>query len=114
MVETNRSESAALEAISIDDLRVRLGEGYILLLDVRPEAEYHAGHIKGALSVPINELAERLNALPKGRGMVAYCRGPYCFFADEAVALLRERGYTVQRLAQGYPDWKAAGLPVSN
>ena len=113
VVETYHNDRGALEAISVAELQARLAQGSVLLLDVRPEVEYRAGHIPGALSMPMDELAERLDGLPKGEGVVAYCRGPYCVFADEAVALLKARGYAAQRLAQGFPDWQAAGLPVS-
>lgn len=114
VVKTYRNDREALEAISITELRVRLDQGGVLLLDVRPEVEYRAGHILGALSVPIDELAERLDSLPEGDVVVAYCRGPYCVYADEAVALLNTRGFVAQRLAQGFPEWQAAGLPVSH
>jgi rhodanese-related sulfurtransferase len=87
------------------------GEG-VIVLDVRPEEEYRAGHIPGALSVPVDGLEAALQALPKDREIVAYCRGPYCVFSDEAVALLRARGYRARRLRQGLPDWRAAGMPV--
>ena len=83
-----------------------------LVLDVRPEAEYRAGHILGARSIPIQQLERRLRRLPRGRTIVAYCRGPFCVYSDEAVSLLRRRGYRAQRLDSGFPDWKHAGLPV--
>jgi rhodanese-related sulfurtransferase len=79
---------------------------------VRPEAEYEAGHIAGARSVPITELRRQLRVLPKDAEVVAYCRGPYCVFADEAVRLLRRRGRTARRLQDGYPEWQRARLPV--
>jgi rhodanese-related sulfurtransferase len=86
--------------------------GSVLVLDVRPEKEYRAGHIPGALSVPVDTLEAALQTLPRDREIVAYCRGPYCVFSDEAVALLRSRGYRAHRLRQGLPDWRAAGMPV--
>ena len=83
------------------------------MLDVRPAAEYHAGHIPGASSIPIGELGQRLAELPTGTEVVAYCRGPYCVFAHEAVRLLRTSGRTASRLADGMPEWRLAGLPVA-
>jgi rhodanese-related sulfurtransferase len=83
-----------------------------VVLDVRPEEEYRAGHIPGARSVPIERLEACLEEIPEDREVVAYCRGPYCVFSDEAVALLRSRGYRARRLEEGLPDWRAAGLPV--
>jgi rhodanese-related sulfurtransferase len=102
-----------LEAISQDELRERLADGATLVLDVRPAMEYRQGHIAGARSIPVDELEARLDELDPAHEVVAYCRGPYCVFADEAVALLRERGFTASRYEEGYPDWAAAGLPVT-
>ena len=82
------------------------------MLDVRPSAEFEAGHIPGARSVPVGEL-RRLRSLSKDTEIVAYCRGPYCVYADEAVRQLRRRGFTARRLEDGYPEWKRAGLPVA-
>ena len=93
-----------------DELHERLTRGDVVLLDVRPEPEYRAGHIAGARSAPLETL-EALK-LPKRRAIVAYCRGPYCVYADDAVRLLRERGLKAQRLDVGYPEWQRAGLPV--
>jgi rhodanese-related sulfurtransferase len=90
----------------------RLNDGSVVVLDVRPKAEYRAGHIPGALSVPVDTLEAALQTLPRDREIVAYCRGPYCVFSDEVVALLRSRGYRARRLRQGLPDWRAAGMPV--
>ncbi len=84
------------------------------MLDVRPEAEYAAGHIAGARSVPVNELRRQLKALPNDAEVVAYCRGPYCVYADDAVRALTREGYRARRLLDGYPEWKRAGLPVTN
>jgi rhodanese-related sulfurtransferase len=92
----------------------RLFEGNIILLDVRPVDEYTAGHLPDALSIPVTELEARLPELPQDKEIVAYCRGPYCVFADEAVALLRSNGYNARRLEQGLPDWRALGLPVES
>jgi rhodanese-related sulfurtransferase len=101
-----------LEAISRDELLRRLAEGSADVLDVRPAAEYRQGHIAGARSIPLDELAARLDELDPAREVVAYCRGPYCVFADEAVALLHARSYRAVRYDDGYPEWAAAGLPV--
>lgn len=86
----------------------------MVVLDVRPREEYAAGHLADALSIPLAELGQRLSELPKGRLVVAYCRGPYCVLAAEAVRLLRERGVDAARLSEGYPEWAAAGLPVAS
>ena len=113
LVRTYLSDRGHLEAVDAVSLRQRLREDDVVVLDVRPAEEYRAGHIPGAHSIPIDELAARLQELPTTREIVAYCRGPYCVFADEAVALLRARGYHASRLVQGFPDWQAAGLPVA-
>ena len=84
----------------------------VILLDVRPVEEYRAGHLPQALSMPVAELEARLRELPSDKEIVAYCRGPYCVFADEAVALLRAHGYQARRLEEGVPDWRRRGLPV--
>jgi rhodanese-related sulfurtransferase len=87
--------------------------GEVVVVDVRPAAEYAAGHIAGARSIPIDELAASIKALPGGVEVVAYCRGPYCVFADDAVRLLRRRGRSARRLEDGFPEWRGAGLPVT-
>jgi rhodanese-related sulfurtransferase len=102
----------ALEPVSREDLVSRLHDGLVTVLDVRPEDEFKRGHLPGALSIPLAELERRLAELPTDREVVAYCRGPYCVLSFEAVAALRARGYFVRRLEDGYPEWKAAGLPV--
>jgi len=102
-----------LEAISRDELVARLRRGDLVVLDVRPEPEFLAGHIAGARSVPVAELRRQLRSLPKDVEVVAYCRGPYCVYADDAVRELRRRGYRAQRLEDGFPEWKRAGLPVA-
>jgi rhodanese-related sulfurtransferase len=88
--------------------------GDVLVIDVRPEPEFHSGHIAGAVSVPIGELSRRLRGVPKDRQVVAYCRGPYCVFADDAVRSLRRRGFQAARLEDGYPEWARAGLRVES
>lgn len=100
------------EPVSMEELLDRAGSGRVVILDTRPATEYAAGHIEGALSVPIDELKQRLKSLPKGKDFVAYCRGPYCVYADRAVELLRASGRRARRMSQGFPEWKAAGHPV--
>src|SRR6516225_5883953 len=104
----------AFEAVSRDDLLARLQDDMVTVLDVRPEDEFAVGHLPGALNIPLAELERRLGELPADREVIAYCRGPYCVLSFEAVAALRARGYRVRRLEDGYPEWKAAGLPVES
>ena len=103
----------ALEPVAQDELSRRLRDGQVLVLDVRPEAEYAAGHIPGAVNVPHDQLAARLAELPDNAEIVAYCRGRYCVFAPDAVRLLRARGFSARPLEGGLPDWRLAGLPVT-
>ncbi len=103
----------SLQAISPVELKRRLNDRSLVVLDVRPTSEYEAGHISGARSIPIEELRSRLAELPKSKNVVAYCRGPYCVFADEAVELLQSKGYKAVRLETGFPEWMIAGYPVS-
>jgi rhodanese-related sulfurtransferase len=112
VVEAYLQDREELEAVDAAELMERLSDGNVVVLDVRPEEEYRAGHIPGALSVPVDALEAALQTLPRDQEMVAYCRGPYCVFSDEAVAFLRSRGYRARRLRQGLPDWRAAGMPV--
>jgi ArsR family transcriptional regulator len=102
----------ALEAVSRKELISRLRDGPVTVLDVRPEDEFALGHLPGALNIPLSKLEHRLGELPADREIIAYCRGPYCVLSFEAVAALRPRGYLVRRLEDGYPEWKAAGLPI--
>ncbi|CAB3750217.1 ArsR family transcriptional regulator [Burkholderia puraquae] len=102
----------ALEPVSRDELTARLADGLVTLLDVRPHDEFAQGHLPGALSIPLPELDARMSELPAGTEIVAYCRGPYCVFAVEAVAALRAHGFKAARLEDGFPEWKAAGLAV--
>ncbi|MFW6205644.1 MAG: ArsR/SmtB family transcription factor [Gemmatimonadota bacterium] len=102
----------ALEAIGAPDLLERLRSDDVVVLDVRPEDEYASGHIPGALSIPAGELERRLSELPRDREVVAYCRGPYCVLALEAVGVLRAAGYRARRMDVGLPDWRAGGLAV--
>lgn len=102
-----------LEPITREELHRRLEAGeHVVVIDVRPPEEYAAGHLPRAISVPLASLRRRLAELPRDREIVAYCRGPYCAFADSAVRELREHGYSAVRLEDGLPEWRAAGLPV--
>jgi rhodanese-related sulfurtransferase/DNA-binding MarR family transcriptional regulator len=103
-----------LEIISRDELARRLRTGDVVILDVRPIAEYRAGHILGARSIPITALHAELDRLTDGQEVVAYCRGPYCVYADHAVRELRRRGVPARRLQDGYPEWADAGLPTAS
>jgi rhodanese-related sulfurtransferase len=103
-----------LEPVTREELARRLEDGDdLVVLDVRPTAEHAAGHLPGAVSIPVVELRRRLAELPRGREIVAYCRGPYCAFAHEAVAVLRQAGFSARRLEDGLPEWQAAGLAVT-
>ena len=102
-----------VEVVDRGELAARLRRGEVIVLDVRPGSEYEAGHIPGARSVPVTELRRHLRVLPKDAEVVAYCRGPYCVYADEAVRLLHKRGFHARRLEDGFPEWKRAGLPVA-
>jgi rhodanese-related sulfurtransferase len=102
-----------VEHLSAAELAQRLATGDVVVLDVRPAPEYAAGHIAGARSLPIDRLDPSIEKLPRRREVVAYCRGPYCVYADDAVRLLRERGLKARRLDVGFPEWRRAGLPVA-
>jgi rhodanese-related sulfurtransferase len=112
LVEHYLSDRQLLDAISKEELAQRLTEEAVVVLDVRPLTEYEQGHVTGARSIPIEELEHRLSELPPDQEIVAYCRGPYCVFADEAVNFLQQRGIRARRLTEGFPEWRAAGLPV--
>jgi rhodanese-related sulfurtransferase len=103
------AERGAMDAVQGDELLRRVKNGEVTVLDVRPVEEYRAAHIPGAISVPVGELKARLNDLPKRREIVAYCRGPYCVMAIEAVELLRKKGFKAHRMEQGVVDWRARG-----
>lgn len=103
----------ALEPVSRAELVERAARDEVVILDVRPRQEYLAGHIPGALSVPLDQLEAALSRLPKRREIVAYCRGPYCVLAPEAVERLRAKGFKARRLEDGMPEWRLAGLPVA-
>lgn len=112
IVSDYRSAPGRLQPIDAASLLTHMENGEVIVLDVRPADEYRHGHIAGARSLPIDELESHLEELPDATDVVAYCRGPYCVFADEAVEKLRARGIAARRLDVGFPDWKAAGLPV--
>ena len=101
-----------LEPVTFKELRQLMKEDGVTVVDVRPAEEYEAGHIPGAVSVPVPELKRRLREIPKGREVIAYCRGRYCVYSLEAVTLLRKHGYRARRAHEGMPDWRAAGLPL--
>jgi len=102
----------SLEPVPARELLQRARKGLVTVLDVRPAEEFAAGHIRGAINVPVTDLRKRLDEIPRGQEVVAYCRGPYCLMAFEAVAELRRRGRKARRLEDGYPEWRSAGLPV--
>jgi rhodanese-related sulfurtransferase/DNA-binding transcriptional ArsR family regulator len=100
------------EPVSMQELLKRARSADVVILDTRPPSEYEAGHIAGAISVPVADLHRRLKELPKSKEYVAYCRGPYCVYADQAVELLQAKGRRARRLLEGFPEWRTAGLPV--
>jgi len=112
VVKTFLEDRETMQAVSATELLALQREKQIIVLDVRPVLEYRAGHIRDARSIPISELEKRLKDVPKSREIVAYCRGPYCVFADEAVSLLRAHGFRARRLQVGFPEWQADGLPM--
>jgi len=105
-------ERDGVEVVDRQELAARLKRGEVLVLDVRPPAEFAAGHIRGARSVPIGELRRHVRALPRDADVVAYCRGRYCVYADDAVRQLTRKGFRARRLVDGYPEWKRSGLPI--
>lgn len=105
-------DRSKLRTITRDALRARIRDGDVVVLDVRPEPEYAAGHIRGAITIPISDLKSRLGEIPDGAEVVAYCRGPYCVYADDAVRLLTRNGLDAARLEDGFPEWVAARLPI--
>ncbi|HCX34949.1 MAG TPA: ArsR family transcriptional regulator [Rhodocyclaceae bacterium] len=104
----------ALEPVPAAELLERVRTGLVTILDVRPAEEYAAGHLPGAINVPVEGIGRHLKRVPRGREIIAYCRGPYCLLSVDAVAALRRMGYKARRLADGFPEWKAAGLPVES
>jgi rhodanese-related sulfurtransferase/DNA-binding transcriptional ArsR family regulator len=112
LVRDHFGDRTDVEPIRMRDLLRRARSSEVVILDTRPASEYAAGHIFGAISVPVGELRRRLRQLPKDREYVAYCRGPYCVYADHAVEILRSKGRQARRLLEGFPEWNAAGFPV--
>jgi rhodanese-related sulfurtransferase/DNA-binding transcriptional ArsR family regulator len=113
VIATYFQDRDALEPVSRKELARRLKDRSVTVLDVRPPDEFAMGHIAGAVNVPLKDLTRRIESLSRQSEVIAYCRGPYCVLAFEAVALLRQCGFTVRRLEDGYPEWRAAGLPVA-
>jgi rhodanese-related sulfurtransferase len=114
VMNTFLKQRGSMSPITAEELLRKLRDKSVMVLDVRPAVEYASGHIAGARSIPLHELRRKLKALPKRREIVAYCRGPYCVLADEAVAILRAQGLRARRLQEGFPDWKVRGLPVQS
>jgi rhodanese-related sulfurtransferase/DNA-binding transcriptional ArsR family regulator len=112
VVKEFRKSNAKIESVTINQLVERLDSGTVTVVDVRPEAEFNKGHIAGAISIPVDQLKKRLNDLRSNTPIVAYCRGPFCVYADEAVVILNKVGYNAARLDEGFPDWQLAGLPI--
>jgi rhodanese-related sulfurtransferase/DNA-binding transcriptional ArsR family regulator len=112
LVREHFGDRSDAEAVEMNELLKRARSKRVVVLDTRPPSEYAAGHIAGAISVPVDDLQRRLRQLSKGKEYVAYCRGPYCVYADRAVEILRSNGRQARRLREGFPEWRAAGLPV--
>ena len=112
LVQTYLTTKDALEPVARSELLERVRDGLVTVLDVRPPEEFAAGHVPGAVNIPLAELEEHLDELDQEHEVIAYCRGPHCILAFSAVAKLRERGFTARRLEDGYPEWKLAGLPI--
>ena len=112
LVSDFREKRNSLEALDIDELLKRMKSKQVVVLDVRPEMEFKSGHIPGAINIPVEGLAAKLKKLSRNKEYVAYCRGPFCVFADEAVNVLTKKGFKARRLMEGLPDWKLRGLPV--
>ncbi len=110
IMNRQRLDNNSQNAVSLNELEQMIGDENILLLDVRPSIEFEFGHITGAISIPMNELMASLKNIAKDKEIIAYCRGPFCVLADEAVKLLKEKGYNVRRLDEGYPEWKMKQL----
>ena len=112
LVREHFGDRSDAEPVQMDELLKRARSENVVILDTRPATEYVAGHIAGAISVPVDDLQRRLRQLPKRKEYVAYCRGPYCVYADRAVEILRSSGRHARRLLEGFPEWRAAGLPI--
>jgi len=114
LVSTYLTVKDSLEPVPAQELVKRVRQGLVTVLDVRPPEEYAAGHVRGAINIPLAELEEHLSAFQPDQEVVAYCRGPHCILAFDAVAKLREQGISARRLEDGYPEWKQAGLPIES
>lgn len=112
LVREHFGDRTDAEPVAMHELLKRARSKHVVILDTRPTSEYVAGHITGAISVPVDDLQRRLRQLPKDKEYVAYCRGPYCVYADHAVEILRSKGRHARRLLEGFPEWRAAGFPV--
>lgn len=112
LVRDHFGDRSGAEPVSMQELLKRARSADVVVLDTRPASEYEAGHIAGAISIPVDDLRRRLKELPKDKEYVAYCRGPYCVYADQAVELLQAKGRRARRLLEGFPEWRAAGLPI--
>ena len=112
LIKTFLADKDSLEPVPAEELLERARKGLVTVLDVRPAQEYAAGHVPGAINIPLPEINKRLHELPANREVVAYCRGPYCLMAFEAVALLRKKGRKARRLQDGLPEWRLRGLPM--
>jgi rhodanese-related sulfurtransferase len=112
LVNTYLTSKDSLEPVSVNELMERIRSGLVTVVDVRPKEEYAAGHLPGAINIPLTDLEENVKTLPRNREIIAYCRGPFCLLSFEAVARLRDRGLAARRLETGFPEWKVAGLPV--
>jgi rhodanese-related sulfurtransferase/DNA-binding transcriptional ArsR family regulator len=112
LVDSYFTDRAGMDAIGFNELKVRLKADSVILVDVRPAEEYAAGHIPGAISIPHDQIKERLRDISRDKEVVAYCRGPYCVYADEALAVLTKKRRKARRLEAGFSEWKSAGLPV--
>ena len=113
LVQKHFADRRDAQPVAMSELLKLARTKRVVIVDTRPPGEYAAGHIAGAISVPVDDLSKRLKELPKGKEYVAYCRGPYCVYADRAVEVLRANGRRARRLVQGFPEWRSAGLPVS-
>ena len=112
VVKEFRKSKFNFQSVTIDELIEKIDSGKVTVIDVRPESEYRQGHIASAVSIPIEGLSKRLKDLQKRTEIIVYCRGPFCVYADEAVAILVQAGFKAKRLAEGFPDWKLQELPI--
>ena len=112
LVNTFLTSRDSMEPLAAKELLARIKEGSVTVLDVRPPEEYASGHLPGAINIPLMELDDKMDKLPAGQEVIAYCRGPYCVLSFEAVALLRAQGIQARRMENGMPEWRLAGLPV--